>query len=206
MHISAMGLMEAYQNLAKNYGVSVCNLGGNVNFSQAKNVTHAMSASGYNRGEAGVVTFTAFYYQDSTVFRTIWGAEPGSFSYYGACAPNPIIYPFNANTHNDSISQNGLYEARLIPVKDYQAATVTKTYLDLKGIGVIKTQDITAIDNIRLEATSGYINTTEPNNYTNLYSSKGFICDVTLIGKSGKTPCYIINNYDGTGTLIWKKK
>ena len=198
MHPSAMSLMQSYQDLAKNYGVSNCNVGGAVG--QTYNVSSAMSAAGYNVGMAGFVTFGSFYYEDSTNFRTIWGGDAGNFKYYGACYPNPIVFPFKG------IAQNHVYEARLIPVADYQAATGTKDYNGLTSIGRIKTKDITAIENIRMEAITGYIHSTEPSLYDNVLSSKGFICDVSLKGKAGKTTCYIINNYDASATLIWKVK
>jgi hypothetical protein len=94
----------------------------------------------------------------------------------------------------------------LIPVADYQAFTGAKDYVGLKNTAVFKTKDITAIDNIRLEDSTGYIHSTELANYDNALSSKGFVCDVSFKNQSKPTTCYIINNYDTSSTLVWKKK
>ena len=224
MHISAMGLMQACQDLVKNNGVTICDY-------HAPAVAHviisAISASGYGykadppKPKSGVVSFTHSYYKDSTIFRTAW--QSGNFeSYPKGCAPNPNIYPFTGT------EENHLFELGLIPVADYQAAPgdYKKFTIFRKGpggigggtyvLGVIKTQNITAIENIRLEPATGYISTTEPTWYRSLSSSKGFVCDVTYIRDIAKqdtitTPCYIINNNDAEnlendrgGSLWWK--
>jgi hypothetical protein len=206
MHISAGALMQACQDLVKSQGASICLPGGNINFSQTHNVSSYMSASGFGysnpRASApNVVSFTTFYYEDSTIFRTIWGDTLVSFTYYGACIPNPILFPWTQGGGG-----NHLYELGLIPVADYQAGTAPRNFPGRGNRGVFKSEDITAIENIRLEPASGYINRNEPALYAQETSSKGFVCDVTLKGKPGKVPCYIITNYDGSGTLKWKVK
>ena len=200
MHSSAMSLMQACKDLVKNNGVETCNHDGPYHI-----VYSAMSLTGFaNSGSAdsakiGVVSFTEQYRQDNAIFHTVW--EKGDSITFG-CAKHRIIFPFpdtaRAEVHN--------FELTLIPVADYQAApTNFPTTGHIQG--VIKSQDITAIENIRLESPTGYIKTNEPALYDNLYSSKGFVCDVCIRGKAGKTPCYIINNHDGVkAALKWKAK
>jgi hypothetical protein len=150
-----------------------------------------------NDGAPGTVSYTAFFLPDPTqkYFRVIWGGEVGNFSYYGVCAPEPIIFPLPA------IQQNHVFEAKLVKVSDYQSLPVAlRTYNGATGIHA---SDIATITNARLEGRGGFIATNEPANYNNLKSSKGIIVSVKL--NSGvMADYYILNNYDGAGTVTWK--
>ncbi len=204
MHISARILMQTYQDLVKKFGVDTCNAGGDVHFSQSFNVSGVMNASGFGYHPtlplySGVVTFMAFYYQDSTSFRTIWGGVPDDFATYRACVPDSIIFK------RPRAGENHIYELWLIPVAAYQAATGTKDYKSVRGLAIGKTQDITAIENIRLEASTGYMKQNELALYNHAGSPRGFLCDVSIKGQTVKTPCYIIDNADNAA-VFWKKE
>jgi hypothetical protein len=187
-------LIKSFQNLVTRTGTSICNPK-----TAAPSVSSTMPISCFsnNDGAPGTVSYTAFFYPDPTqnFFRVIWGGEIGNFSYYGVCAPSPIIFPLPA------LQQNHVFAAKLVKVSDYQSMPVASRTYD--GATGIHPSDIIAITNARLEGRGGFIATNEPANYNNLKSSKGIIVSVKL--NSGvMADCYILNNYDGAGTVTWK--
>lgn len=148
----------------------------------------------------GTVSFTAFYYPDSTSVRVIWGNEKWVYDYYAACAPRPIIYEAPEGT------QNHVYELRFLPVAAYNKFTGDKTtWASLKDLQTFKVSDIASITNIKLDAPNSTLARKEKADYDDLFSSKGIRCTVKLKGKRGSLiECYIYNNYDKAGTMQWK--
>lgn len=153
-----------------------------------------------------MVTYSSFYIPKSKQYqllgeelRVIWGSVPANFSYYGACAPNPIIFP------HPGITENHVFAAKLIKQSDYKAFTgAVKDYTTMAAVPAIEVADIKQIVSVYIEEKGGYISTTEAALYNNIMSSKGIVVKVKL--KSGATVlCYIINNYDTGGTIYWKE-
>ena len=132
-------------------------------------------------------------------FRVIWGSAPGNFSYYGACAPNPIIFP------HPGIIENHVFAAKLIKQSDYKAfAGSPKDYNTMAAVPSIAPSDIQQIVSVYMEEQGGYISTSEAADYSSILSSKGIVVKVKM-KKGPVVLCYIINNYDGGGTIYWKE-
>jgi hypothetical protein len=187
-------LLRSFQNIVTRTGTRICNPTTN-----APSVSSTMPISCFsnNDGSPGVVSYTAFFYPDpsQTFFRVIWGGEAGNFTYYGVCPPEPIVFPL------PSIQQNHVFAAKLVRVSDYQSLPVASRTYD--GVEGIHPSGIVEIINPRLEGREGFIATNETASYNNLKSSKGIIVTVRL-SKGMSAECYILNNYDGAGTLTWK--
>jgi hypothetical protein len=191
-------LFQSFKNLTAGVGVSNCHASLNyptVSFAMPENCfTHQTTS-------ASMVTYSSFYVPGISEFRVIWGSEAWHFAYYGACAPNPIIYPI----HTPS-TENHVFGAKLIKQSDYKAfAGSPKDYTTMLAVSSIAPSDIQQIVSVYMEEQGDYISTTEAADYNNISSSKGIVVKVKL--KTGATIlCYIINNYDGGGTINWKEK
>ncbi|MBC7872788.1 MAG: hypothetical protein H7Y01_02265 [Ferruginibacter sp.] len=200
----AQSLFQSYKNLTAGVGVSNCHP--TLNF---PTVSYAMPENCFSHQttSASMVTYSSFYIPESKQYpamapelRVIWGSAPGNFSYYGACAPNPIIFP------HPGIIENHVFAAKLIKQSDYRAFTGTpRNYPGMASVPAIPVSDIQQITAVYLEEKGGYISTNEAADYNNLLSSKGIVVNVKL-KKGGNVLCYIINNYDGGGTIAWKEK
>ncbi len=193
--------------------------------------THAaMSAKGFNKGlygdksdrqVYGVVTFVSrYWYQHNTIpeeltwFYTIWVPRHGpGYAGFGdvstispVCAPDTIIYPFYP------FNTSKIVRVMLVPISAYQTSSERgkpllgdKILYKLYGNIAIKPNDIKSINDVYIEFENEYFAKNETERYNDLNSSKGIVCEVTL--KNGKTElCYILNDYDGGGTLRWKEK
>lgn len=200
----AQSLFQSFKNLTAGVGVSNCHP--SLNF---PTVSYAMPENCFSHqtSSAGIVTFSSYYIPESkqhpglsSAFRVIWGSEPGNFSYYGACAPNPIIFP------HPGVIENHVFEAKLIKQSDYKAFSGSpKDYNTMAAVASVAPSDIQQIVSVYMEEQGDYISTTEAALYNNISSSKGIVVKVKL--KSGATVlCYIINNYDTGGTIYWKEK
>ena len=184
---AAISLLESYRNLF----VSTAG-----NCTSSRGVLTAfgkMDGRYYNIGHAGWVSFASSYKGVDT-FRTIWSRRPASYTYYGFCVPPDISWPDSA------VGENHVWELKFVPVKNYAAATI-KNYRGVTGVPVSK---IRSVDCIKLEEENGYCAATEPLLYNNVRSSKGIVATLTLTDGT-KLMCYVINNYDATGTLRWKE-
>ncbi len=193
----SQSLFQSFKNLTVGVGVSNCHASLNyptVSFAMPENCFSHQTTS------ASMVTYSSFYVPGISEFRVIWGATAASYAYYGACAPNPIIYP-----HPGGATENHVFGAKLIKQSDYKAfAGSPKDYNTMAAVPSIAPADIQQIISVYLEEKGGYISTTELALYNNLSSSKGIVVKVKL--KSGATVlCYIINNYDTGGTIYWKE-
>ena len=194
IHPSARSLIESYERLVAGTGISKCNVG--PNSSPTYNVSSAIN-TGYSTVR---IPYTSFYQEQNPYFRTVWAAQAGSYTYYGACPPpSPIGYPLNAGN-----TENHVFAARLVPVEAYQAFRGDKSYAGLEGVGQVYVQDISQISDVYLEGDGGFIAKTEPTSYNNPFSSKGIVVVAQLKQRKEPALFYIINNYDAAGTLDWK--
>ncbi|MEJ7677775.1 MAG: hypothetical protein WKG06_07895 [Segetibacter sp.] len=190
--IGADSMLNAFRNLVRGVGVNKCN-------AYVVSGTSFMPAKYYiSSNLPGIITFGVFYRTDRNAYdhlRVIWASTSGSYSYYGACAPNPIIFP-------SGLGENHVYSAKLIPVNQYKAINAPVT--DINKVSGVRIADIAQITRVYIEGKSGYIATTEKASYDRPFSSKGIVAQVIL--KNGQQVlCYLINNYDGD-TLLWKQK
>jgi hypothetical protein len=176
----------------------------------------AMSAKGYNVGAPGFVSFASWYWFEHTnpitsnSFHSAWFSDTIEANAV-LCRntwPQPIVNPFKADVAID----NHVFEVILVPVSTYQSGYAT-TSLFVSGEDpanpftsmLVKAADIQAINDVYLEAPTGYMNAYLSDKYNSSYSSVGIICEVVL--KTGeKKACYIFNNYDDSGTLQWKNQ
>jgi hypothetical protein len=192
----SQSLFQSFKNLVAGVGVSNCHATLNyptVSFAMPENCFALQATS------ASMVTYSSFYVPPIPEFRVIWGATAASFSYYGACPPNPIIF------HHPGITENHVFGAKLIKQSDYKAfAGSTKDYNSMSAVPSVNPVDIEQISSVHMEEQGGYISKTEQALYNNMLSSKGIVVKVKL--KNAATIlCYIINNYDTGGTINWKE-
>ena len=152
-------LFQSFKNLTAGAGVSNCHP--SLNF---PTVSYAMPENCFSHQttSASLVTYSSFYIPESkqypalsSEFRVIWGSLPANFSYYGACAPNPIIFP------NPGTIENHVFAAKLIKQSDYKAfAGTPKNYTTMASVPAISVADIQQITAVYLEEKGGYISTT----------------------------------------------
>lgn len=188
----ALDLLGSFKNLVKDIGTRICNA--RVGYIT---VSSAMNASCYTPGAnlSGIATYSSFYAPRDSAFRVSWSADNLGYDYYGACRPEPIVWP-------KGMGENHVYSALLIPVDAYKVSPHKGTYELLKE-DAIRPTDIADLLGSYIEPASGYIGTTESINYNNRYSSKGIVVKVRL--KTGEEVlCYVLNNYDTAGTMYWK--
>ena len=150
-----------------------------------------MTCPNYSSHGLGNITFASFHIGIDS-FRSIWNSKESSYNYYWVCPPRIIDFPAEAIS-------NDIYLVKFVRIKDYVTSTQRNTQL-----AGIKVDEIKSIDCIKLEGVNGYIATMETSLYNDKYSSKGIIAYLTLKDNS-KIICYIVNNYDATGTLKWKE-
>jgi hypothetical protein len=147
-----------------------------------------------NNGVTGPVTFSSFF-EATDLFRTIWGSDPGNFTYYGVCPPPVIMFP------NPAAAANHVFAVKLVPVSNYATDANNREYNTAIGIA---TANIKSFDCIKLEEDYGYIAASDNLNFVDVFSSKGILFLVTM--KDGtQSWCYILNNYDKTGSVKWKE-
>ncbi len=191
---NALSLLQSFQQLVSRTGTRVCNTSVN-----AICVSSTMPVNGFSYSVLpGELSFTSFFLPtpDANYFRVIWGGAPGNFTYYGACPPDRIIFPL------DPIAQNHVFAAKLVKTTQYQ--TLSPSARLFLNIPSLHPADIISIENPRLEGRGGYIATNEPAGYNNVFSSLGIVVTARLRGGES-VDCYLLNNYDGAGTLIWKR-
>jgi hypothetical protein len=190
----AQSLIQSFKNLIAGSGVHNCHPTVNyptVSFAMPENCFSWQTTS------ASMVTYSSFYIPATAEFRVIWGSVAGNFSYYGACAPSPIIFP-----HPGTI-ENHVFGALLIKQTDYRSFTGTRNYSSMASISV-PIADIREILSAYVEESGGYAGVNENAAYNNLNSSSGILVNVML--RTGtRVVCHIINNYDGAGTIAWKE-
>ena len=189
-----LNLIGTFKDLVSGYGTKICN-----STVGSINVSNAMSLSCYGTDRMpGLVTYTAYTYVYDSAFHVIWGSgahDNLAFVYYGACAPEPIIFPAG-------VGENHVFEAILVSQTTYKNSTN-------KEFGYLKDRDaipLTSVDSIvgwYMESKNGYIATTEPSDYNSILSSKGIVVKVKM-GNGDHILCYLLNNYDKAGTVIWK--
>jgi len=191
-------LLTSFKNLATGVGVRICNT--TLKF---PGVSGTMPENCYSYGKTGIVSYTSFYEleRNPAIWRVIWGSDPAQFAYYGVCPPEPIIYPRPGGN-----IENHVFAARLIKKTDYQAFSgPDKSYNGTLALSAIRIADVTSMSAPVMEESTGHINTAEHDLYDNIYSSKGIVVTVKL--KDGSShACYLLNNYDGAGTVTWKQK
>lgn len=190
-------LLKSFKNLAGGIGVRNCHPSNNY-----PTVTGTMPENCFSFQTASLsnITFSSFYVKGNPEWRVIWGSLPGNFSYYGACAPDPILFP------HPGVIENHVFAARLIRKADYMAfAGSPKNYAAMIGLPAILPGDVAEIVSVSIEENGGYISINEPADYNNVLSSKGIVVVVRM--RDGSIhDCYLINNYDGAGTINWKQR
>jgi hypothetical protein len=179
-------LFDSYQKLVKSNRENCISSNGTVTS------FGVMAVMSIGSSVNGSISYASFATQKS--FRTIWSAVEGSYTYYGACPPSKIISP------DAPISENHIWDLKLVKVQDYAAAT-DKSYAALTGIDITSIQ---SIDCFKLEEANGYCALTEPTNYNNLHSGKGIVYYITLKNGS-QIQCYSSCNQDNLGNLKWKE-
>ncbi len=187
---SASALIDSYKKLFENKA-NLCNSTNNILTCLSKMDSKYFT---YTPANLGNITFASFN-EGTDLFRTIWGASASDYTYYGVCAPSPIIWPAAV------ASQNHVFAAKFVTIENFANAPSPKNFLDLTGVPI---NDILSIDCIKIEESNGYIAATDPISYSNSLSSKGILAYLTLKNKT-QIICYVINNYDGAGTLTWKE-
>jgi hypothetical protein len=212
---NAQALIDSYRDLITKTGVTNCVYDATNNYDC---VTSAMASKGYNNGfyegsgskkVYGYVNFTSYVNRthpsavEKNAFHSMWAGKslPDAAGYSALICPEAIpaivVYPFSMG------AQNHVFEAIFVNPATYKSATA-KTFLALKNVA-IKPETIKAINEVYMACPSDYIAQTDNVAYQNPLSSKGILCDLTLTNGS-KVTAYIINNYDGGGTLLWKQK
>jgi hypothetical protein len=213
---NAHALIDSYRDLIDQKGTTPCTYDPTIRYYC---VSSAMPANGYNSGcydmacsrqVYGAVSFVSAYYfahydaPSRAYFSTIW-AEKGIYPALMCpeAIPETVLYPFE---HDNT--QNHVFQSVMVPVGAYQAFPDPQKRLAIGYPALtrlaVKPEDIKSINDVYLECPTGYIKRTEGTNYADVRSSKGIICDILL--KNGQNiQCYLINNYDGAGTLLWKK-
>ncbi len=191
----ADNLLESYKRLSARTGTHSC-------VSKVISITGYMQAGCYSlQKDSGHVTFASFFDETSgsSLFRTTWDSEPLGYNYYGVCYPSVIAW----DVPHDGSTLNHVFEAYLVSTSNYQQS-LSKTYAAVKKYA-IRSTDIDAILSWTFETNSGWIANKENASYNNLNSSKGII--VTIRTKKKQViDCYLLNNYDGAGTITWKRK
>lgn len=184
-------LVESYNKLlnAKANNLCVSTSGTATSFG-----TMSMNTFGNSLTTTGNISFASFF-EGGNLFRNVFANKESDYAYYGACAPNPIVWDADASACNH------VFAVKLVSIQNFMAAGVNAAFLNTTAVSIA---DIQSIDCIKLEEANGYAAATEPANYNNIFSSKGILVLVSL--KTGVQQwCYIINNYDNGGTLKWKE-
>jgi hypothetical protein len=220
---NANSLIDAYRDLVTQTNTKSCtydNSGNPASQPQVKGsyycTFNAMPAKGYSVGAPGFVSFSATYWYTHTdpkstiPFHTMW--FPAHAQEIASIGPegyqNPLVnpYPSSVNMSNQS------FEAILVPVNAYHQRNLrafifqhAEDTANPFAAVQIKAADIAKIHEVSMEGAGGYMSVNLPTQYNDVRSSVGLICEVVL--KNGRTmKCYIFNNYDGAGTMIWKAK
>jgi hypothetical protein len=186
----AYDLLESYKKLLNPTANNLC--------TSASGYTTSFGMMGLryygNPGKKGNVSFASTI-ADGNTFRTIFANKESDYTYYGVCVPNPIVWDASES------AANHLFAAKLIDIPSFVNAGQNA---DFAKISAINTNDIKSIDCMKMEEANGYAAATETANYNNTLSSKGILVLITL--KTGVQQwCYLINNYDTAGTIIWKE-
>ncbi len=188
-------LVETYKKLLTPVGNTVCTSSNGTVTASSK-----MPLSYYGgSGAEGTISFSSFI-EGADLFRTVFGSKQSEYDYYGVCAPKPIVWDASPE------AVNHVFAAKLVTIANFVAAGVigsgvNEDFVKVTGIPIA---DIASIDCAKIEEANGYAAATENVNYNNVQSSKGIVVKVTM--KTGEQQfCYLINNYDTSGTLRWKE-
>lgn len=208
MSSGGYALIDSYRDLVARINTVDCK-GGRDGLFTYHCTYDAMPSKCYNVGtmkdSSHYVTFNSYYYSANPTydfyFRSGWTSslQNAGNTVTGCiqCFPKPIVFPYPI----DSAHSNDIFDVIFVPVDEYQKSKVAKDYLSINHLA-IKPDDIKSINQVSIEATSGYIAKNEKKDYTSIYSSKGIICNITY--KTGASvDCYVLNSYDG-GTVMWK--
>jgi hypothetical protein len=179
-------LFDSYQKLVKANKSNCTSTNGTVTS------FGVMPVSAIGSSVNGSISYASF--ATSSSFRTIWSAVEGNYIYYGACPPSKVVSP------ETPISENHIWDLKLVKVQDYAAAT-DKSFAALPGVDI---SSIQSIDCFKLEEANGYCTLTESSNYNNLYSGKGIVFYISLKNGS-QIQCYSACNQDNLGNLKWKE-
>jgi hypothetical protein len=131
--------------------------------------------------------------------RVIWGSKQSVYDYYGVCTPPNLVYELQG-------TENHIFEAVLVPVNVYKQSPnpSNRSYDEWKTKFSFPINAIASLQGVAVEPPTGYIATNEPANYSNTYSSKGILVRATLTNNK-KMDFYLLNNYEGAGTIAWKQ-
>jgi hypothetical protein len=186
---AAMQLIDTYKKLI----TASSNLCTSSNGTISTSGTMPLSYYGGNGG-AGIISFTSFV-EGGNLLRTVFGSKQSEYDYYGVCAPKTIVW----DASPDGI--NHLFACKLVTVANFAAAGPNADFANITAVDIA---NISNIDCLKVEEANGYAAVTENVNYSNAYSSKGIL--VKVLFKTGEVQyCYIVNNYEPSGTLKWKE-
>jgi hypothetical protein len=186
---AAIQLIDTYKNLVAATGNLCTSSNGTITNSSTMPLPYYGGS-----GAAGTISFSCFI-ESGNLFRTVFGSKQSEYDYYGACAPKPIVWDASPN------GVNHVFASKLVTMQNFVAAGLNADFSKFTAVNIA---DINDIDCVKMEEKNGYAAITETANYNNRYSSKGIL--VKVIFKSGDAQyCYLINNYDTSGTLKWKE-
>ncbi|MBO0933022.1 hypothetical protein [Fibrella aquatilis] len=199
--IAAQGMMDMFSKLVAKSGVEQCGENNKV----VNSLTSAMPLEYVqNSKKKGIITYAVFFKtappydetEGSDRVRAAWASRAGAYEYYGACIPEPIVYP------DTTVSPNEVYGIKFVPIARYNVLKVKDDINKINGFPIAQIRNIV---NVYIEARNGYIATQEKGSYTDAKSSKGVVAVIESI--SGQLiKCYVLNNYDGVGgQLVWKQ-
>jgi hypothetical protein len=204
----ASGFFRSLQNLVAGEGTKKCGISPNI----SEGVFGQMTDGCYNVSDnpTGRVSYTLFKLKtanknyaalDLRAVKVIWGAGKSVYDHFGVCTPPNMVYELPIQTQNHD------FEAILIPVEWYQSTrdVANQSYDQLKK-SAFPIGQVTNIQSISMEVTTGYIAMKEKSNYDDIYSSKGIVVHAVFAGNNKVIDCYLINNYDALGTIQWKRE
>jgi hypothetical protein len=206
----AISMIENYSKLfSKKY---ICQDAGNGNLfysvdsTMPANQYFSFENSAYSGKKVSFVNmFSALYNLDD--FRTIWDCANIGFTYYGACVPKNLEWPYPCSNGY----RNDIFLSKLIPVSSFQSLKLDSVWSNQNTPQGVPILSIMKIKSFFLEPRNGFINTHYPLLYSNKSSCLGIIFNVEL--NNGRIlPCYLINNdlncpitSTNPSTILWKK-
>jgi hypothetical protein len=169
-------------------------------------ITSSMPANEYGvySSFTGNVSYASMYsgnYPD--YIRNIWDWSDAAYSYYGACVPDPIIFPYS----HDQPTSDDVFLIKFIPVSALKAYSGKPVWDNLTNLAAVHLADIKCIEAYYLENSEGYINQQYPDQYNNKKSALGIVSDIRL--KTNQlVHTYLITNDMQDAPLdhvLWKK-
>ena len=174
----------------------------NTNYYAGKHTSEFINYAVHNAYLDGIGEADEFMKQRFGIIFGMVGSTPDPYNYYAICKPKIERWEIGNNN-----TQNHVFCFSFVKVVDYQALNLPvadRVFTKLVSKSIL-IDDIKEIKFKRIERPEEYIGTSENANYTNVNSSKGLVFQITLKSDNKKHECYLINNYDTAGTIVWKE-